>query len=173
MWVCSWERADRELQAHCSNVLCFRRFSPCPPSSGACAQHISVANLEPATETLLGFCCAIKFVKMEYGKNKRSLKVTPYDPRPAQLRKTSDEEIQSLRRSLEIKGNVALLHVLPTTGAVTSSAHVPRLPPIPRSSIERIQYQVKKSTQLLSLGDIFSFSKQLVDRLTLAPASYG
>ena len=111
----------------------------------------------------------IKFVKMEYGKIKRSLKVTPYDPRPAHLRRTSDEEVKSLRQTLEIKGNVALLHVLPTTGNVTSSVHVQRLPLIPRSSIERIQHQVKKSTQPLSLGDIFSFSKQLVDRLTLAP----
>ena len=65
----------------------------------------------------------IKFVKMEYGKQKRLSSVAPYDPRPLSLQHTSVEEVQFLRNALQLKGDAALLHVIPNTAAVSSHNH--------------------------------------------------
>ena len=55
----------------------------------------------------------IKLVKMEYGKQKRLSSVAPYDPHPLSLQHTSVEEVQFLRNALQLKGDAALLHVIP------------------------------------------------------------
>ena len=48
----------------------------------------------------------IKFVKLEYGKQKRTPNTISYDPCPIPLQHTSTKEVQLLRQSLEHKGNV-------------------------------------------------------------------
>ena len=109
----------------------------------------------------------IKFVKMEYGKMKRKPTVVAYDPRPIALQCTSAEEIQSLRESLERKGDIALLHVLP--GLVSPRVH--QLPLIPRSSQERIRHLLTQQMQPVSISDIFLHGEKLVAMLTPSPAN--
>ena len=53
----------------------------------------------------------IKFVKMEYGKQKRLSSVAPYDPRLLSLQHTSVKEVQFLRNALQLKGDAALLYM--------------------------------------------------------------
>ena len=107
----------------------------------------------------------IKFVKLEYGKQKRKSVVSAYDPRPVALRHTSANEIQSFRQSLECKGEVALLHVLPLVES-TSTACFQQLPLLPRSSQERIRHQFNQQVQPVSLRDIFQYGQMLVGMLT-------
>lgn len=110
----------------------------------------------------------IRFVKMEYGKAKRPPMVVPYDPRPIKQRCTTKEEVQSLRQSLECKGNVALLHVLPSANTELVPS-VQRLPLSSRSSLERVRHVLKQQAQPLSLYDIFFYCEKFVNMLTLSP----
>ena len=106
----------------------------------------------------------IKFVQLEYGKQKRIPKTINYDPHPTPLQHTLTEKVQLLRQSLEHKGNVAFLHVLPKP--VTTSLTATRLPPIPRSSVGQTQYQLKQCAQSISLRDMFNHCDIMVTMLT-------
>ena len=101
---------------------------------------------------------------MEYGKQKRIPKTINYDPHPTPLQHTLTEKVQLLRQSLEHKGNVAFLHVLPKP--VTTSLTATRLPPIPGSSVEQTQHQLKQCAQSISLRDMFNHCDIMVTMLT-------
>ena len=125
----------------------------------SCTSQLQVWN-QPRKRTLDSADVEeIKFIKMEYGKQKRKPMVVPYDPRPVPLQCTS---AQSLRQSLECK---ALLHVLP--GSVSSRGH--QLPLIPRSSQERIRHLLTQQIQPVSIRDTFLYGEKLVKMLTPSP----
>ena len=65
----------------------------------------------------------ITFIKEEYGKSKRPMQPMQYDPRPAELQHTSNEEIIGLRDALLATGkDVAFLHVLPLPSPIASNS---------------------------------------------------
>jgi len=65
--------------------------------------HFSVADMDQPRKRHLDAADVneIKFVKLEYGKQKCEPKSVPYDPRPVPLQCTSAEEVKSLRESLQ------------------------------------------------------------------------
>ena len=114
----------------------------------------------------------IKFVKLEHGKEKRFSSLCPYDPPPVKYQGTSSEEIKLLKESLESKGKFALLHVLTGSSNSTSTPSpisTQTLPPIPRSSVDRIHREFAKIHKPVSLQDIFEYGKKLI--LLLTPTS--
>ena len=80
----------------------------------------------------------IKFVKMELGKRERSIQSKLYDPCPPKHNHTSGDEIESASTSL---------------------------PPIPRSSIEKVKHMLKGQPQPPSLKNIMDLGQNLISRL--------
>ena len=107
----------------------------------------------------------IKSVKLEHGKEKRFSSLCPYDPQPVKYQGTSSEEIKLLKESLESKRNFALLHVLTGSSNSTSTpspTFTQTLPPIPRSSVDRIHREFAKIHKPVSLQDIFEYGKKVI-----------
>ena len=101
--------------------------------------HFSVVDMDQPRKRHLDAADVndIKFVKLEYGKQKHELKSVPYDPRPVPLQCTSAEVITRVSSA-----NVAMLHVLPDTVALPQS-YVQQLPLIPRAAQVQIKHQLK------------------------------
>ena len=109
----------------------------------------------------------IKFVKLEYGKTKRAPNQLCYDPRPSFLQRTSTSEVTWLKDGLQaMKSPCAFLHVLPSSSS-SSSCTPSFLPPIPKSSREKVLVQMRSMDHPLSLQQIADLGENLVGRLRL------
>ena len=110
----------------------------------------------------------MKFFKAEYGKEKRVVSSSNYDPRPSHLIGTSSKEITALQNSLKLLGKpVALLHVLPSDDLQpTPTVSLPySLPQIPRSAVSSLEMQPKP----LSLMSIKEHGLRFVSMITPLP----
>ena len=108
-------------------------------------------------------------MKLEYGKSKRAAICKAYDPRPLQLRQTSDSEVVAFVAQLKSHAATpAFLHVIPdpviSSLSQSTAAPVP-LPPISRSSIAKVQHLLKVGDQPPSIENIKMHCSDLVKRL--------
>ena len=116
---------------------------------------------------------AIKFVKYEYGKDKKIISSNNYDPRPLACRGTSTSEIVCLQQQLErLQNPVAFSHILSEHVIIAeTSSTIHQLPLIPRSSQIRIQKAVMDEPQPISLNSLRKHSKAFLDMITISHES--
>ena len=111
----------------------------------------------------------IKFIKAEYGEEKRVIS-TNYDPRPVAYRCTASTEMTSLQHQLKILGSpVALLHVLPqATATCSTDSAITKLPLTPRSLKTRVQAAIMNEPQPLSLMSLYKHGMDFLNMITLS-----
>ena len=100
-------------------------------------------------------------MKQEYGKQKRVSNISHYE-------KTT-KEVQVLHTKLAENRKDVLLHVLSVDNACQSQYPLPSnqlLPPIPRSSRERMRYSLQANPQLVSLIALLECCQEFVGMLT-------
>ena len=94
----------------------------------------------------------MKFLKAEYGKEKKALSSNHYDSRPPSLQGTTSGEITALQENLKhLNKPVALLHVLKCViPHPIPATTVTLLPPIPRSFFCKVTTSIEKLPKPLS-----------------------
>ena len=102
----------------------------------------------------------IKFIKAEYGKEKKILS-TNYDPRPLSLRTTTTTELQQFRQSLETP--VGLLHVLPAN-TICEESDI-SLTCTPRSSQLQVQAELSQEPQPISLAVLYKYGLDFLSKI--------
>ena len=120
-------------------------------------------KLEPCTVE------GIKFTKLEYGKVKRPITSKTYDPWLPKHSQTSSDEIAKLRSSLcEMDPDISFVHVIkdPSIPVTSASSVSTLLPPIPRSAIEKVKYQLRTASQPPSLHAVVEAGKELTRKIT-------
>ena len=92
-----------------------------------------------------------------------------YDPRPQQSSHTSTDEVSSFLAKLKATApSCSFIHV-----PSISNAQMPQmptsqtLPPIPRSSIEKVKYMLKNQPQPPSVQTIVQHGQELCNKLTI------
>ena len=127
--------------------------------------HQPAARKRKSTPTTLE---NVKFLKAEYGKEKRALSSNHYDPRPSSLQGTTSGEITALQENLEhLNKPVALLHVLKCViSHPIPATTVTLLPPIPRSSLCKVTTSIEKLAKPLSLHTIYNHGLHFVSMIS-------
>ena len=111
----------------------------------------------------------ISFVKYEFGKLKQTQSSMLYDPRPSEYVATTENEIQSLRKTLVETGeDISLLHLLPLPlPAQDFKLLLPFLPPDVR---EVILNEVSSQPQPINYHCISEFAIKFLHALTYTPS---
>ena len=108
----------------------------------------------------------IKFVKYEYGKEKKVPQSLIYDPRPPTYKCTPGSSLDNLRQDLLKTGkDIALLHLLPDASSVN---HVPSSSHLPPSSLavrEEILNCLQSMPQPLNFSDVAAVGLKLIETL--------
>ena len=116
----------------------------------------------------------MKFFKAEYGRVKRVLLSSNYDPRPSPLIGTASRGVTALQNSLRLLGKpVALLHLhVPPSDDLqpTPTVLLPFLvPQIPQSALYKVVSSVEVQPKSLSLMSIHEHGFRFVSIITPSP----